>query len=127
MIPLDPGSNNVGMIHTVLGCETAMPAITDTWESTQDMALERLVIILEIIPDLYPPGSDDHGLPMEPTNQNILNVIPIEEEELVAQENPPETNSEGGGKEGSTTRGRSSGTAGTGYPSPQSPNSIGDL
>jgi hypothetical protein len=79
-IPLDPGSNNIATIHTASGFDIAMNSVDQRWQEAQDIAFKSLVSIPEIIPDLYPKGSDDHGLPIETTYPNIPHVNPIDED-----------------------------------------------
>jgi hypothetical protein len=45
-----------------------------------------MVLIPDIIPYLYPPGSDEHGLPMEPTSQTNSHLIPDNESTSVKRE-----------------------------------------
>jgi hypothetical protein len=94
-IPLDPGSNNVGTIHTASGYEVALDSIEVTWQSAQEVALQSMVIMPEIIPDLYPPGLDDHGLPIEPINQNAPQFKPIDEDTDTTLAEPQEPDPEG--------------------------------
>jgi hypothetical protein len=53
--------------------------------------MDSLVIIPEILPGLYPPGSDDHGLPLEPRTPpgpHIIpddKIVPTQREELINQ------------------------------------------
>jgi hypothetical protein len=68
-IPLNPGSNNVGTIHTATGYDNAMQSINETWETAQHLALDSLVIIPEILPELYPPPRLGRSRPSEGTNQ----------------------------------------------------------
>jgi hypothetical protein len=80
-VPVDPKTNNVGTIYTASGFDQAFQAIEESWDTAQDLALESLVLIPEIIPDLYPKGSDDHRLPIEPINYNVPHIIPVDDEQ----------------------------------------------
>jgi hypothetical protein len=95
-IPPDPGSNNVGTIHAATGYDKALHTIEEKWESAYYIAMDSLGMIPEIIPDLYPPGSDDHGLPMEPhTAPSGPHLIPDNEIAPIQREDTTHSLSEG--------------------------------
>jgi GAG-pre-integrase domain len=104
-IPLDPGSNNVGTIHTATGYENALQTIKQKWEAARDLALDSLVIIPEIVPDLYPPESDDHGLPMEPHTPSGPHLL-LEDEIVPGQREEPTPHDREGGMTPKTEGGR---------------------
>jgi hypothetical protein len=100
-VRLDPGCSNVGTIDNASGVNTALHLIDSTWPAAQDLAFNSLVQIPEIVPDLYPPNNDDHGLPLEKPNSDVVHVIPHDDD------HPPTfhhstTKSEGGSKHEST-------------------------
>jgi GAG-pre-integrase domain len=80
-IPLEPGSTNVGTIHTASGVDRAISAVDSIWQSTQDYAMDSLVLLPEIVPELYPPDSDDHGIPIETTQDNRPHITPNDDDD----------------------------------------------
>jgi hypothetical protein len=54
-VPLDPGNTNIYTIHTASVIDPAISAVESIWDSAKDYAMDSLVIIPEIVPDLYPP------------------------------------------------------------------------
>jgi hypothetical protein len=65
--------------------DQAISAVDSIWETTKDYAMDSLVSIPEIIPDRYPPGSDDHGIPIE------TNIDSIPEHEVDTNQDHPST------------------------------------
>jgi hypothetical protein len=79
--PLDPGSTNVGTTNTASGVDQAIAAVDSIWDSTKDYAMDSMVSIPEIMPELYPLGTDDHGIPIETVDSRALHTSPVDEED----------------------------------------------